>query len=119
MSDGCQIAYDEQLHHMFCLTSRRAFKGTFLGWVEDNENRKLSDPKNSIDALLHIVRRTDSMIGLKPDFREAPHKVSRNFGKGELDLIASCELSDDIRNKKPFMVPDRSEPRASDYTLAG
>ncbi|KAL8870671.1 MAG: hypothetical protein Q9174_003335 [Haloplaca sp. 1 TL-2023] len=125
MSKDWQTPYDDVLHHIYHLTCRRPFKGDFLSWTERTERCKYSDPRDRIYALLHVIDRAESTVGMKPDYKETPVNIYREVilrdldRSRELNMLKSCELGNESLGLKPSWVPDWSTPQASDHTVDG
>ncbi|KAL8961007.1 MAG: hypothetical protein Q9183_005371, partial [Haloplaca sp. 2 TL-2023] len=119
MSTEWKGPYIEAFSHIHVLTCRRPFEGTLVAWIEGTERCRYSDPRDRIYALLHIMSRADSLVGIRPNYRETPLCVYQEVILLELDrrrdlnLLRFCELNNGSTGLKPSWVPDWSNPKAS------
>ena len=80
------------------------------------ETRECLDPRDKMNALLHLLAPSDRAVMPKPDYTQSAYlifqKVILGFMKyrGELDLLTFCEW-DGESLRKPSWVPDWSRPR--------
>ena len=84
--------------------------------LESFENRECLDPRDRINALLHLLSPSERAVMPKPNYTQSPYRIFQevilNFLKhrGQLDLLSFCEW-DGESPIKPSWVPDWSRPR--------
>ena len=92
----------------------KAKKFSFL--LEDLQGCECLDPRDKINALMHLLAPYERAVMPKPDYTQSPYRIFQSVilgfmdHYGQLDLLSFCEWNGESL-RKPSWVPDWSRPR--------
>ena len=102
-----------------CILMRPNSSQNFLSaLIEKLENCECLDPRDKMNALLHLMSPSQRAAMPKPDYTQSPYRIFQKVILGfmnnfdDLNLLSFCEW-DGGSLKKPSWVPDWSRPRIS------
>ena len=108
----------ERLQNLNSLAQPYSSQYALSALLERLANCECLDPRDKMNALLHLLSPSERAAMPKPDYTQSPYRIFQNVILGfmnyfnDLNLLSFCEW-DGGSLKKPSWVPDWSRPRIS------